>query len=210
MTNVGAAGGGIPGRPGIWQTGDMRSAGDWGTRWSGVRATFRFTATDPFFPPSPKKRGPKVPRSLKAITFRPFWFFGAETGSQELHFPRFLRFSECSPGIFFVPETSTGEFRRLPPALTSVLCNGFLPRLFSSFSLRHLFSFLFFMKSSSLVVCNLSPICPLPDLSNSQPPHLPETGAAEPAVFGGSRKRRKFPGGSLRRKEDSGGTFAGT
>ena len=83
-----------------------------------------------------------------------------------------------------------------PAALTSVNCSGFLLRLFSSFALRHLPSFLFFMNSSSLVVCNLSPLCPFPDLSISQPPHLPETRAAKPAVFGGRGKRRKFWGGA--------------
>ena len=95
-----------------------------------------------------------------------------------------------------------------PAALTSGKCNGFLLRIFSSFSVRHLPSFLFFMKSSSLVVRNLSPICPLPALSISRPPHIPETGAAKPAVLGGLGKRRRSPGGSLRNREDSGGTFA--
>ena len=81
-----------------------------------------------------------------------------------------------------------------PAALTSVICNGFLLRLFSASPLRHLPSFLFFMESSPLVVCNFPPHCPLLDPSIPLPPHLPETGAAEPAVFGGRRKRRKFPG----------------
>ena len=81
-----------------------------------------------------------------------------------------------------------------PAALPSGKCNGYLLRLFSSFALRHLSSFLFFANSSSLVVCNLSPLCPLPDLSISLPPHPPETGAAEPAARRGRRKRRKFPG----------------
>ena len=51
------------------------------------------------------------------------------------------------------------------------------------------------MESSSLVVCNLSFRCPLLDLPISRPPHLPETGAAGPAAFGGRRKRRKSRGG---------------
>ena len=95
-----------------------------------------------------------------------------------------------------------------PAALTFVICNGFRLRLFSSCALRHLSSFLLFMRSSSLVARNQSPLCPLLDLSSSQPPHIPETGAAEPAVYGGRGSRRKFPGGSLRNKEDRGGTFA--
>ena len=91
-----------------------------------------------------------------------------------------------------------------PAALTPSKCNGYLLRLFPSFSVRPLPSFLF-MKSSSLVVRNLPPICPLPALSISRPPHLPETKAAKPAVLGGLGKRRKSPGGRLRRKEDAGG-----
>ena len=115
--------------------------------------------------------------------------------STELHVSSICRFPG-SPGI-------------PPPAvLTSVICNGFLSRLRTSFPLRHLPSFLFFMESSPLVSCNLSPLCPMPDLSISRPPHLPETGAAKPAAFGGLGRRRKFPGGSLWRKEDSGGAFA--
>ena len=110
MTDVRTAGGGIPGGPGSWQIEDAWSSGDWETRGSGVRAKFRFTATDPFFCRQVQKQwGPKVLRSSKAITFRPFWYFGAETGSQSPHFPRFLRFSEGSPGIFFVPETPPRE-----------------------------------------------------------------------------------------------------
>ena len=62
-----------------------------------------------FFPPSPKKWGPEVPRSSKAIMFRPLWYFGAETERQDPHFPRLLRFSEGSPGISFVPETPRRE-----------------------------------------------------------------------------------------------------
>ena len=120
---------------------------------------------------------------------------GPKLGGRAPSFQRFLRFSESSPGIFFVPETPPGKFRRIPPALTSVLRNGFLLRRFPSFSRRHLPSFLFPLPSSSLVVRYLSPICPLPNLPISRPPHLLETGAAEPAVFGGPRKRRKFPGG---------------
>ena len=92
--------------------------------------------------------------------------------------------------------------------LTSVICNGFRLSLFSSFSVRRLPSFLFPLSSSSLVVRNLAPLCPLPNLPIPRPPHFTGTGAAEHAAFGGRRTRRKFPGGSLRNKEDSGGTFA--
>ena len=46
---------------------------------------------------------------------RPFWYFGAETGSQGPHFPRFLRFSEGSPGILFVPETPPRELSACSP-----------------------------------------------------------------------------------------------
>ena len=53
-----------------------------------------------------KQSGPTVLGSSKAITFRPCWYFGVETGSQGPHFARFLRLSEGSPGIFFVPEIS--------------------------------------------------------------------------------------------------------
>ena len=66
------------------------------------------------------------------------------------------------------------------------------------------------MEFSPLVVCNLPPLCPLPNLPISRPPHLPDARAAEPAVSGGLGKRRKFPGGSLRRKEDSGGNLRWT
>ena len=54
-----------------------------------------------------KQWGPKVLGSSKAITFRPCWYFGVETGSQGPHFARFSRFSEGSPGIFIAPETSS-------------------------------------------------------------------------------------------------------
>ena len=82
-----------------------------------------------------------------------------------------------------------------PAALTSAICNGLPLRLFSSFSVRRLPSFLFPLSSSSRVVRNLSPLCPLPNLPIPRPPHLPGTGAAEPAIFGGQRTRRKFLGG---------------
>ena len=105
MTDARTAGGGIPGEPGSWQIEDSWSSGDWETRGSGARAKFRFTATDPFFRQVRNKWGPKVLGSSKAIMFRPLWYFGAETEWQGPHFPRSLRFSEGSPGIFFVPET---------------------------------------------------------------------------------------------------------
>ena len=95
-----------------------------------------------------------------------------------------------------LPNSTRPQSADFPPAaLTSVMCNGCLPRLFSSFSVRHLSSSPVPLCSSSLVFRNLSPLRPLPIIPISRPPHLPETGAAEPAVFGGRRKRRKFPGG---------------
>ena len=57
MTDVRTAGGGIPGEPGNWQIEDTWSSGDWGTRGSGIRAKFRFTATDSFFTAKPKNNG---------------------------------------------------------------------------------------------------------------------------------------------------------
>ena len=67
MADVRTAGGGIPGGPGNGQIGDVRSSGDWETRGSGVRAKFRFTATDPFFYRQVQKQwGPKVLRFSKA------------------------------------------------------------------------------------------------------------------------------------------------
>ena len=68
-----------------------------------------------FFPPSPKKWGPKVLRPSKAIMSRPLWYFGAETEWREPLLPRFLRFSEGSPGIFFVPETPPRELSAFSP-----------------------------------------------------------------------------------------------
>ena len=63
-----------------------------------------------FFRQVQNKCGSKVRRSSKAITSRPFWYFGADTGWQDPHFPRFLRFSEgFPPRIFSVPETSPRE-----------------------------------------------------------------------------------------------------
>ena len=70
-----------------------------------------------FFLPSPKKWGPKVLRSLKAIMSQPLRFFGAEAEWQDPHFARLLRFSEGSSGIFYVLETPPGTLRRVlgPP-----------------------------------------------------------------------------------------------
>ena len=94
----------------------MLSAEDWETRGSGVRAKFRFTATDPSsYCQVQKQWGPKVLGSSKSITFRPLWHFGAETGWQGPHFPRFLRISGGSPGIFFVPENPPQELSALSP-----------------------------------------------------------------------------------------------
>ena len=62
-----------------------------------------------FFRQVQHKWGPKVLRSSKSIKFRPFLYFGAETEWQGPHFPRLLRFSGGSPGIFFVPETPPRE-----------------------------------------------------------------------------------------------------
>ena len=144
----------------------------------------------PFFYRQVQKNGVRKCSGAEAISPSDLsGSLGPKLGGRTPSFQRFLMFSEGSPGIFFVPETSPGEFRRLPPALTSVLCNGSPPRHFSSFSLGHL--------SSSLDVCNLSPLCPSQNLPITRPPHLPETGAAEPAGFG-----------CRRNKEDSGGTFA--
>ena len=115
--------------------------------------------------------------------------------SPELHVSAICQF----PGSTGIPP---------PAALTSVKCNGFFPVYFLLPPIRHLSSFLFFTESSPLFVCNLPPLCPLLALPSPRPPHLPETGAAEPAAFGGPRTRRKFPAGSLRDKGDPGGTFA--
>ena len=57
MTDVRAAGGGIPGEPGNWQIEDAWSLGGRETRGSGVRAKFRFAATGPFFSAKSKKNG---------------------------------------------------------------------------------------------------------------------------------------------------------
>ena len=59
-----------------------------------------------------------------------------------------------------------------PPAvLTSVICNGFLPRLFSSSPLRHLFlSFLCRLLPSSSVISFLSVLHESPDFPTSASP----------------------------------------
>ena len=64
-----------------------------------------------FFPPSPKmgSGSAQVPKSYYVPT--PV-VLGAETGLQDPSFPRFLGFSEGYTGIFFVPETPPGNFRR--------------------------------------------------------------------------------------------------
>ena len=159
----------------------------------------------PFFYRQVQKNGARKCPGAEAISPSDLsGVLGPELGGRAPSFQRFLRPSECSPGIFFVPETSPGEFRRLPPALTSVLCNGSPPRLFSSFSLGHLSSFLFFMKSSSPAVRNLSPpllcrISRIPNLLISpkqgprNPPRTAAWGDAE-SSRGGVSGTKKIPG----------------
>ena len=115
MTDVRTAGGRIPGEPGNWQIEDTLISGDWGTRGPGVRATFRFTATESFFTAVQNKWGPEVLRSSKSITFRPFlvlWGPNRVAGPPfpavfkvQRRFPRNLLCSGDSPpgtfGVFF-------------------------------------------------------------------------------------------------------------
>ena len=112
---LGPLAGGSPGirEIGKLRTREVREIG--GLEGPGSGRSSGLPPRTPFFSPSPKKWGPEVLRSSKAITSRPFWYFGAETGSQGPHFPRFLRFSEGSPGIFFVPETLPRELSACSP-----------------------------------------------------------------------------------------------
>ena len=53
---------------------------------------------------------------LPCIMSRPFCFLGPKLSEMAPSFPRFLRFSEGSPRIFFVPETSPRELSASPRA----------------------------------------------------------------------------------------------
>ena len=61
-----------------------------------------------------QKMGSGSAQVLKSYYVPTFLLLGAETGSQGPHFPRFLRSSEGTPGIFFAPETPPRELSASP------------------------------------------------------------------------------------------------